>query len=295
MCCRTSPPPSDLPSFEIDWNKSQDSFGVHAFAGSVAGVAEHLAMYPVDVVRTRAQVYSNRHLSVFRTSLQIFQESGVRNFYRGAQAITLGSIPAHVLYFSIYEACMANVEHDFAGPIVAGSLATLAHDLVLNPTFVVKQRMQLGQSHSMLKCIGSIVENEGYFAFYRSFPVSLALNIPFGITFMSCNEELRRRTESPSHLTYFGIAAISGALASAVTHPMDLIRTRLQTQDALVGQQTASLGTPKYLTALQSTRLIYAEEGLHGFFRGFTPRIIIQAPSCGICWGTYEAVKRLFS
>lgn len=54
------------------------------------------------------------------------------------------------------------------------------------------------------------------------------------------------------------------------------------------------LETPeiKYKDILSTVKAIHQEHGfIKGFFRGLTPRIIANSPSCAISWGTYEIVK----
>jgi hypothetical protein len=50
----------------------------------------------------------------------------------------------------------------------------------------------------------------------------------------------------------------------------------------------------KYKNILSTAKLIWKEEGFfRGFFKGLTPRVLSNAPSCAISWGTYEFVKHL--
>lgn len=60
-------------------------------------------------------------------------------------------------------------------------LATVVHDLVMNPAEVVKQRMQMAYSPygGSLECIRCIYKREGIVAFYRSYTTQLLMNIPF--------------------------------------------------------------------------------------------------------------------
>ena len=52
----------------------------------------------------------------------------------------------------------------------------------------------------------------------------------------------------------------------------------------------------KYKNIFSTTKIIYLEDGfIKGFFKGVSPRIISNAPSCAISWGTYEIVKHLLS
>jgi hypothetical protein len=54
---------------------------------------------------------------------------------------------------------------------MAGILATLCHDAIMNPAEVVKQRMQMVYSPygSSVECIRCIYKREGMQAFYRSY------------------------------------------------------------------------------------------------------------------------------
>jgi hypothetical protein len=50
----------------------------------------------------------------------------------------------------------------------------------------------------------------------------------------------------------------------------------------------------KYKNVFSTIRLIYQEDGfIKGFFKGLTPQLIRNSPSCAISWGTYEIVKHL--
>jgi hypothetical protein len=76
-------------------------------------------------------------------------------------------------------------------------------------------------------------------------------------------------------------------------------KSKLSTQSAFsTVQKPECLTEPqiKYNNIISTAKLIYKEDGfLKGFFRGMTPRIINNSPSCAISWGTYEIVKHLLS
>ena len=93
----------------------------------------------------------------------------------------------------------------------------------------------------------------------------------------------------------------AGAIAAAVTNPLDVIKTSLQTHHlSLAGAESAApaagLLQPRplaYSGVLQACTAIFREAGAAGFFRGVHARMLVHAPSVAICWTTYEAVKRL--
>jgi hypothetical protein len=52
----------------------------------------------------------------------------------------------------------------------------------------------------------------------------------------------------------------------------------------------------KYKNIFSTTKAIYQENGfVKGFFRGLTPRVLSNSPSCAISWGTYEFVKHFLT
>jgi len=290
----------------------------HAAAGSLAGVTEHIGMFPLDTVKTHMQALRPAggpplHLSdVVRN---IVRERGITGFMRGSTAIAAGCVPAHIALFSSYEYSKEKLmnnsgAHEPARAALCGASATLCHDLILTPMDVVKQRMQLGCYRGVYDCLGSILRLEGLSGLYRSMPTTLAMNLPFGSVLVAANESIKTclgikgdaRIEDAKTVLpwYFLSAGLSGALASAATQPLDVVKTRLQTQDVLIGQSqsTSSSGgrsvdcrSPKYPGLVPAVTTILREEGWLAFYKGALPRMLHAVPSAAMCWGTYESVK----
>ncbi|CAO3618162.1 unnamed protein product [Mucor hiemalis] len=80
--------------------------------------------------------------------------------------------------------------------------------------------------------------------------------------------------------------AISGAVASSVTTPLDVIKTLLQTRGSSKDKQIQNAKGFK-----EAARIIYERHGLNGFFRGFKPRVLTNMPSTAISWSVYEYFK----
>jgi len=281
--------------FEWEERDSSTPFWQHAVAGSCAGVMEHLAMYPIDTVKTHIQA-SSTNLGAREAIRMILQERGVPGLVRGATVIGTGCIPAHVGLFSTYEFAKARLldeNSEYDQPLRAaacGAAGTLVHDSVLTPADVVKQRLQLGRYAGPSDCIRSVWRVEGLSGFYRSLPTTLAMNIPYWGLMVAANESLKRRifvgdgagdslADAP---LYFLSAGISGGFAAALTTPMDVVKTRLQTRDVTGALQPRQLELPGQ---------IFREEGARGFLRGLGPRVALAAPAAGVCWGTYETAR----
>jgi len=78
----------------------------------------------------------------------------------------------------------------------------------------------------------------------------------------------------------FVAGGAAGAVATFVTYPFDLLRTRFAAQGS---------GDMRIYTSLpHATRTIYASEGIPGFFRGVTAGVGQIIPYMGLFFATYE-------
>lgn len=173
-------------------------------AGATAGVMEHVFMFPVDTIKTRMQALPRiggetpRYKGVWDAFGRIVREEGGRKLYRGFPATVLGAIPSHAAHFATYE----TVKHHFGGskqghhPLIngmAGAAATCAHDAIITPLDVVKQRLQVYNSAyaGVWQCIKKTALTEGLSAFYASYPTTVAMNVPFQAVHFAAYESFK--------------------------------------------------------------------------------------------------------
>ena len=76
----------------------------------------------------------------------------------------------------------------------------------------------------------------------------------------------------------------AGAAAAAVTTPLDVVKTRLQTRDESMGRK----GT---FNCLQT---VAKQEGIKGLFSGWGPRTLRTAAAYGILMSSYEICKGVY-
>jgi len=243
--------------------------------------------------------------------------------WTGVQTMMVGCAPAHALYFSSYELVKGFAGHSHLGNAAAGAAATTMHDCIMTPLDTMKQRLQLGHyKGSMTTAFVEIVRHEGFTGLYRSFGITLLTNIPYGMIMVTTNEHLKEYLTKdtnlpPSTSTYLLAGCGSGGVASAITTPLDRIKTRLQTQ--AMGTAMAAMESPaasaaahcdlqaftakchkakaihsavKYHSLFEAGQSIVSQEGIQGLFRGLTPRVLTHMPAVAISWTTYETVKQ---
>lgn len=79
--------------------------------------------------------------------------------------------------------------------------------------------------------IRGILAEEGIRGLYRSYPVTVAMNIPYASCVVTVNENLKTYFKpwerSNPHLWYFLCAGIAGGLAGLITNPLDVVKTKL--------------------------------------------------------------------
>lgn len=166
----------------------------------------------------------------------------------------------------------------------------------MNPFDVIKQRMQLHGStyRGLTDCARQVWRNEGFRAFYVSYPTTLTMTVPFtALQFMAYESitKVMQRKNRPSYdpLTHCTAGGIAGGFAAAATTPLDVIKTLLQTR----GNST-DLEIRHARGLMDAGKIIWRREGASGFFRGMKARVVAAAPSTAICWSAYEVAKAYF-
>ncbi|PIN11723.1 putative mitochondrial carrier protein [Handroanthus impetiginosus] len=78
--------------------------------------------------------------------------------------------------------------------------------------------------------------------------------------------------------------AIAGAVGEGVMHPVDTIKTRLQSQAIFSGKNPGN--------SLQLLRAVWATDGLAGFYRGITPGLVGSLATGATYFGVIESTKK---
>ncbi|KAJ7513988.1 hypothetical protein O6H91_23G021900 [Diphasiastrum complanatum] len=279
------------------------TFGQYMLAGSMAGIVEHVAMFPVDTLKTRVQMLSGPCGSVHSLSkafYSVMKTEGPSGLYRGLGAMILGAGPSHAAYFAVYEVCKEKFggnkpgHHPFAH-MAAGACATVASDAVLTPMDVVKQRLQLSKSpyRGVWDCVRRMLRDDGLRGFYVSYKTTVLMNVPFvGVHFATyeaakkvLSEFFPDQASEERLITHMLAGGTAGALASAVTTPLDVVKTRLQCQGVCGAERFHSNSIREVVGR------IIAHEGPGALFRGLKPRVLFHTPAAAISWSTYEGAK----
>jgi hypothetical protein len=169
-----------------------------------------------------------------------------------------------------------------------------------------------------LRAAQEVWSHQGLKGFYRGFLAMNALWMPWNLIYLTLYESSKRRIyhwqlqreghwrpgpkqsgavtvwEAPPMsqilpLWAFPLCSSScAAVAAVVTHPVDVVKTRLQVMT------TAEHGRRR-LSAVGVANDLWAAEGLGGFARGLLPRVGTLSMGSSLSWCVYELVKRQLS
>ncbi|KAK2580481.1 hypothetical protein KPH14_006221 [Odynerus spinipes] len=251
-------------------------FFTSLIAGGAAGTCVDAALFPLDTLKTRLQ---SQH--------GFLKSGGFKGLYQGLLPVLIGSAPTAALFFVTYESIKATTQplvnesfHAFLH-MGAASLSEMVACLVRVPVEVIKQRRQallLDKGNFDIKFL-----YRGYWStVLRDMPFSL-VQFPLWEYFKNVWHLYVQRDIHPMESAACG--SFSGAVAAAMTTPLDVAKTRIMLASKMTQRSELKLAT--------MLRTIYAEQGINGLFAGVGYRVMWITLGGFIFFGVYEEAKVL--
>lgn len=177
--------------------------------------------------------------------------------------------------------------------VICGGTAGLVNRFCIAPLDVLKIRLQLQSSERLYRGLfhglQTIVKQEGVTGLWKGNVSAEILYVTYSASQFLAYKEFTAACETwiPSHpATHSFIAgAGAGAVATVVTYPFDLFRTRFAAQ----GQ------TRVYGGLIHAVQHVIQNEGYRGMYRGLTASITQIIPYMGLLFGTYEPCRQVLA
>jgi len=134
-----------------------------------------------------------------------------------------------------------------------------------------------------------VYQTEGLAAFYVSYPTTLTMSVPFTAVQFTVYEHIKKLlnpTREYSPVTHMIAGGVAGGVAAGVTTPLDVAKTLLQTRGTAKDPEIRRVNG-----MVEAIRIIWKRDGLKGFGRGMSPRVLTHMPSNALCWLSYEFFK----
>ncbi|CAM9435824.1 unnamed protein product [Discosporangium mesarthrocarpum] len=277
-------------------------------SGVGAGIVCSVLCSPLDVAKIRIQVQDavlprnipRKYHGVIPTLTTIWAEEGARGWYKGL-APAMICIPIFWgIYFYVYERAKGvfkqatGRDHHLLPAITAGALT----DVVTNPFWVVRTRMQTqvlhevleerGKAMGMMDTFRHVHKTEGWRAFYRGLTASLLGLTHVAIQFPVYEQlklEARKYRKGREHAQDLILASGTAKIVSSVmTYPHEVVRARMQDERSCLKVQ----GNGLWRTICD----IWQREGPLALYSGFGVNLVRVIPSCVATFFTYEMLSR---
>ncbi|KFY11140.1 hypothetical protein V492_04638 [Pseudogymnoascus sp. VKM F-4246] len=289
------------------------------WAGYISGAVGILIGNPLDLIKVRLQSSPQAAITATHPSTYASQFNSTSSLIRGATAPILGYGALNALLFMTYNRTTAFLSPGPPGQapnlyttFIAGAVGGLASWVVSSPTELIKCRAQVSNTPiSSFALARSVIRSEGVKGLYYGGTVTaLRDSIGYGFYFWSyelgkriltaqLGEDSSPRAEAAQSLLCGGIA---GVVTWASVFPLDVIKTRVQTQALPAAERTPLLGAASAaavkqgrMGAIETARRIYREEGASVFFRGLgvcsVRAFIVNAAQ----WAVYEQIMKELS
>ncbi|KAF2089715.1 mitochondrial carrier [Saccharata proteae CBS 121410] len=230
---------------------------IHAMlAGGLGGTTGDMLMHSLDTIKTRQQ--GDPHMppkygSMGSTYYTIWRQEGLRRgLYGGVTPAFLGSFSGTLIFFGTYEWSKRKMIDWGVTPSLAYFTSGLVADLAAAPLYVpsevLKTRLQLQGRYNnpffksgynyrgMVHAARTIVRIEGWPALFHGYKATLWRDLPFSALQFAFYEQEQKLAKTYMESKNIGLpleiltGATAGGMAGVITCPLDVVKTRIQTQ-----------------------------------------------------------------
>ncbi|KAI3644527.1 hypothetical protein MP228_010691 [Amoeboaphelidium protococcarum] len=267
---------------------------------------------------------------------KIVKHEGVAGLYSGINSALFGIALTNGVYYYFYEFSKSQLlalkttttssslkNLSVMENLLAGTLAGCLTVFITNPVWLLNTRQASGKGNTSLSedelskasahdqsnsgtiaMLMQIIKEDGLLSLWQGVGPALILVSNPAIQYMVF-EQLRQRIEKTKQLTevdFFVLGALSKLVATFLTYPYIVIKSRMQLRQTKVAssgvsssKSTANKGSsdtrPKYADTLNSIKTILKEEGVTGLYKGLGSKLTQSVLTAAIL---FMAKEKLF-
>ncbi|TRY75636.1 hypothetical protein TCAL_04506 [Tigriopus californicus] len=241
-------------------------------------------------------------LSMFSVVRQVLKSEHITGLWRGIIPSVTRTVPGVGLYFSSLHWLKTHVANgnDKPSPLQAIALGMTARCIagtLVIPITVIKTRFESGtyQYKKMSQAFVQIYAREGVRGLCCGLIPTLVRDAPFSGLYLMFYTQLKQQViprlalsgpdngpinGSKAALSHFSCGILAGFFASMVTHPADVVKTKMQLD-------------PKRFNSVSITlQQILRTSGPRGLMVGLAPRMLRRTLMSALAWTVYEEIMR---
>lgn len=236
-------------------------------SGATARSLVVVLLCPLSVVKTRMETveYANKYTGVANAIKTIATLEGRTGLFSGLFPAIFRDAPFSAMYMLIYLRTKQSLGHAVGLKDTRSSI-TSTHDNTASPSTSPQISSASQPQHNQ-----------------TTQPPSTETQSPNRTQSQNSQQGLTR-------IVNFASGALGGGLATLITQPMDVVKTRMQ-----LSQKTTDGSPSRYRTLTEATRRVFNEEGVYGFFRGASPRFMKRILGSAITWMVFEEANAFYT
>ncbi|ETS63015.1 hypothetical protein PaG_02789 [Moesziomyces aphidis] len=208
------------------------------------------------------------------------------------------------------------------GNLLTGAVARVAVGFMLSPVTVVKARFESSNfsaatERTLLSSMREIRAQSGFAGFFQGFTATALRDAPYAGLYLALYEACKTNLSALSKgvdgglgtgnwMVVSGSGLLAGTLATFLTHPFDIIKTRMQTTPAEALHQIALTDNPLPVTSAATatfrtpsvwgmTKHLWATSGPKALLDGLGLRCARKAASSAIGWSIFEGGRSWYT
>ncbi|XP_043944123.1 mitochondrial glutamate carrier 2 [Protopterus annectens] len=253
------------------------------YFGMYRGAAVNLTLVtPEKAIKLAANDLFRQMLSSDRNSLTIFKEMLAGCGAGMCQVII--TTPMEMLKIQLQDAGRLVTQQSTVGNPTANAAAASSSNSAQARAYS-SGPVTVARTRSATAIAKELLQSKGITGLYKGLTATLIRDVPFSMIYFPLFANINKLGQkSPDQKASFHHSFLSGCIAGSVSAiavtPLDVIKTRIQTLQKGVGEDT-------YSGILDCVRKIWDHEGPSAFMKGAGCRALVIAPLFGIAQGVY--------
>jgi len=296
-----------LPRVDAGKTKSPNSQLWKGFVqGSVGAAVGGCCAHPLDLVKVRMQLQTETvKLNMLQMGSRIFRTEGALGLFKGVDASAARQLVYSGTRFGMYDVLKGMAgESDkplsMVAKVVCAAGAGAIGAFAGNPGDLAMVRMQADGKlpeaerrgyRNIFDAFSKIARTEGLLSMWRTGVIpnmNRATIITVGqlAAYDQCKQLLLESGAKESMSTHFGASLMAAFIASVMSNPVDVAKTRLMNQKFVEGK-------PQYTGTVNVMTSMVAAEGPLSLYKGFAATFARQCPYVVVTWITVEQLKKV--
>ncbi|XP_038620241.1 mitochondrial glutamate carrier 1 [Tachyglossus aculeatus] len=295
--------------------EKQISLPAKLINGGIAGLIGVTCVFPIDLAKTRLQNQQNgqrMYTSMSDCLIKTIRSEGYFGMYRGAAVNLTLVTPEKAIKLAANDFFRHHLAKDgkkltLLKEMLAGCGAGTCQVIVTTPMEMLKIQLQdAGRIAAQKKLLAAqapaetaavetrptatqltreLLRSRGVAGLYKGLGATLLRDVPFSIVYFPLFANLNQlgqsgpEGKSPFYVSFLS-GCVAGSAAAVAVNPCDVVKTRLQSLQRGVNEDT-------YSGILDCARKILRNEGPSAFLKGAYCRALVIAPLFGIAQVVY--------